>query len=134
MGYDSGLTYRSSTQEWIRGGGLVARTMPLQIAEQLNDRYFNNFKEFRETFWQLVEADSAVGAGWSPANRARMSRGWAPFVPEQFAIGGRAKFELEHIREIQDFGIQMVYYLPNIRVVSPLAHEYKFDFYAPLRP
>jgi RHS repeat-associated protein len=132
FGHENLPTY-DSPGKWMRAEGMVAGTMPRQVGEQLSGREFRSFAHMRAEFWRLVEADPILSAGWSSSNQALISLGKAPFAPLAYRIGGRMRYELEHIKEIQDFGAGMVYYLPNIRVASPFAHVWKFDLYAPLR-
>jgi hypothetical protein len=75
-----------------------------------------SFDYLRADFWRLVPIDPVVGIRWNPANSALMRRGQAPF--SSFGVGGRIRYELDHILQIQDYGAPMVYYLPNLRVVS----------------
>ncbi|MEM7360728.1 MAG: SpvB/TcaC N-terminal domain-containing protein [Pseudomonadota bacterium] len=132
----STLTRYDKPGKWMRAGGLVARGMPLQIAEQMVGKKYASFAKFREEFWQLVAKDPILSQGWSSKNRSQMAKGKSPGTRFGHRTFGKSSniYHLEHIKEIQDHGAYFVYNLNNIRVVSPFAHFHKFSLYAPLRP
>ena len=104
---------------------LRARIAPFpgQIAERMRRiGYFKNWREFRETFWKLVELDPILRVGWSDANLSLMRQGLAPFVETSQAVGGRsnAVYHLNHIMPLEHGG--PLYDFDNIEIVSPLFH------------
>lgn len=122
--------------EWFPNNpttGAAARVAPIpgQIARKLRRiGHFRSFREFRETFWQLVANDPVLGraatngqSGWSAQNLSRMRQGHAPWAPTGQATGGgaNAKWQLNHKQAITSEG--GVYDLDNIEVVTPWFHQ-----------
>jgi hypothetical protein len=97
--------------------------IPGQIARQMQGRYFNNFREFRETFWKLIAQDSHLNKGWDKTSMKRMRKGLAPFAPKDEQIGGGAnkRLQLDHSDDLQHGG--KVYDLDSIRIVTPRFHK-----------
>ncbi|WP_144405743.1 hypothetical protein [Aliterella atlantica] len=97
--------------------------IPGQIARRMQGMYFNNFGEFRKTFWKLVEQDPYLRKGWTKGNIKRMRQGMAPIAPRAEQTGGGANkvYQLDHSHDLQHGG--EVYDLGNIRIVSPRFHQ-----------
>ncbi|QVW23134.1 HNH endonuclease [Pseudomonas hormoni] len=94
--------------------------IPEQIADQLRDQDFRDFKDFRERFWELVSSDPELAKQFSKSNLKLMRKGSAPFpIPAEHA-GGRDKFEIHHIKAISDGGA--VYDMENMRITTPRNH------------
>jgi hypothetical protein len=97
--------------------------IPGQIARRMQGMHFNNFGEFRKTFWKLVEQDPYLRKDWTRGNIKRMRQGMAPIAPRAEQTGGGANkvYQLDHSHDLQHGG--EVYDLDNIRIVSPRFHQ-----------
>lgn len=107
-------------QRWLRGSGADAGRVPGQIAERLSGRTFESFKDFREAFWREVAGDPVLRQQFGKNSLREMEAGRAPFAPGPGRAGGRVKYELDHMVEIQDGGA--VYDLRNIVIRTPVNH------------
>ncbi|WP_370445026.1 HNH endonuclease signature motif containing protein [Photobacterium sp. GB-56] len=94
--------------------------MPSQIADKLRGREFSSFDTFRKAFWLAVSEDMELLKGFSRSNQRLIKRGNAPFCVEDDTAGGRERFEIHHIKEIQYGG--KVYDVDNLSVVTPKRH------------
>ncbi|WP_152610784.1 hypothetical protein [Ruegeria sp. ANG-R] len=105
---------------WLRGSNGNAGRVPSQVAEQLSGQEFRNFDHFRQEFWKAAANDPVLSSQFTPANRALMRDGLAPFAPRTQQKGGRVKYELDHNQELQNGG--NVYDMNNIVIRTPLNH------------
>jgi hypothetical protein len=99
------------------GGGWV----PRQVAEQLRDQTFANWKDFRAEFWKTVARVPELAKQFNSSNRRRMAQGNAPYAPISHRVGDKQTFHLHHDHPISEGG--PVYDLDNIRIASPLQHH-----------
>ncbi|MCP4529091.1 MAG: HNH endonuclease [Aestuariibacter sp.] len=109
---------------WLRGTDGNAGRIPGQIAAKLRGQSFDNFDEFRSTFWKAVADDPGLANQFTPANQRLMSNGQAPYaVPTQHTGMGQAqqKYNLHHLQSIAEGG--GVYDLDNIVIVTPRYHD-----------
>ena len=90
------------------------------MAERLAAREFPTFDAYRAALWKEVAADPALAGQFNERNIERMVDGKAPFSPPGEQVGGRKRFELDHIDQLQHGGA--VYDADNLRVVTPRAH------------
>jgi hypothetical protein len=107
---------------WIKGGGQYA-AFPGQIAKKLSGSPFKSFDEFRRAFWTEVGKDPSLRAEFvrlNPRNATELDAGRSPFAPLSQQVGGRTKYELDHIIEIQNGG--PVFGMNNLRILSPRMH------------
>ena len=101
--------------------GLGAR-IPTRIADQLRDREFKNFNQFREEFWKTVALDVELSAQFSKANLSGMTKaGYAPNVRTVDQHKSLDTYVLHHTVPISEGG--GVYDIDNIRIVTPKAHH-----------
>jgi YD repeat-containing protein len=101
--------------------------IPLQVAQALEGRSFNTFKDLQSAVWRTIANDTDLSAGFGQASLGNMFRGNAPFVPpayDNLKFGDR--FNLHHIKYIENGGA--VYDLSNLLIVSPRHH---FDIHHP---
>lgn len=107
-------------EHWLQEGKVGL--FPKQIADRMRGMHFNNFGEFRKTFWILVASDPALKRGWTPRNLSRMRNGWAPFVSQAERVGGGSNrvWQLDHKLAIKNGG--EVYDFGNLQIVSPKFH------------
>ena len=107
--------------DWMRRGiAEGGAPIPSQVAERLVGREFATFDAYREAVWKEVAADPDLARQFSAPNRAAMARGRAPFAPPTEQIGGRQRFELDHIGQLQHAGA--VYDADNLRIMTPRQH------------
>lgn len=83
--------------------------IPTSIASRLRGRYFESWKDFRETFWKEI-AESKFANQFSRANRVLMRKGYAPW-----SIKG--KFELHH-HGVGGWEATGLYNMDAIKIVS----------------
>lgn len=95
--------------------------IPKDVADQLRGKTFENFDEFRESFWKAF-SNTSYANEFSPSNIANMANGHAPAAPNNLKHGGIFKYELHHLNPIAEGG--GVYDLDNLIIVSPALHNY----------
>ncbi|PSV36109.1 hypothetical protein C9J44_10795 [Photobacterium sp. GB-27] len=106
---------------WLeKAGQELGAPIPSQIADKLRGREFSSFDTFRKAFWLAVSEDMELLKGFSRSNQRLIKRGNAPFCVEDDTAGGRERFEIHHIKEIQYGG--KVYDVDNLSVVTPKRH------------
>ncbi|WP_197413128.1 S-type pyocin domain-containing protein, partial [Vibrio sp. MEBiC08052] len=109
------------TGRWLEAAGKeLGSPVPSQIADQLRGREFSSFDGFRKAFWKAVSRDETLIMQFNDLNLNTMKNGRAPFCRKRDRVGGRVKFELHHVEEIQRGG--KVYDVDNIRVTTPRNH------------
>jgi hypothetical protein len=116
------------TGQWLIDG---AGAIPGQIARQLRGRTFANFREFREEFWRLVEADPVLRLQFGGQNQNAMRKGYAPTAPQSYqtgAGGANRAFNLDHVDSLDEQlsveqALQMLYDLDNLQVAAPLWNQ-----------
>lgn len=94
--------------------------IPSQIAERLRGREFSSFDRFREAFWLAVAKDNELLSQFGSRNQKAIKDGRAPAARHQQHAGKRNRFELHHVKQVQDGG--EVYEIGNLRVVTPARH------------
>ncbi|WP_071993010.1 HNH endonuclease signature motif containing protein [Photorhabdus khanii] len=94
--------------------------MPSQITDKLRGRKFNNFDDFRKTFWKEVGNDTELSRQFNSHNKAFLKKGYSPYSPQKEHVGNREKYEIHHIKFIKDGG--EVYNFDNLRVITPKRH------------
>ena len=107
-------------QPWLRGTDANAGKVPAQIAEELSGRNFRNFDHFRQEFWMAVSRDPVLNSQFSTSNQALIRNGGAPFSTSGQQVGGRKRFELDHVQELQNGG--NVFDMNNIVIRTPFNH------------
>ncbi|SHG17529.1 hypothetical protein SAMN02745781_04150 [Vibrio gazogenes DSM 21264] len=106
---------------WLEAAGKeLGVPVPSQIADQLRGREFSSFDGFRKAFWKAVSEDTNLMSQFSRANQRIIKRGGSPFVIPEETVGGRDRFEIHHVEEIQHGGA--VYDVDNMRVNTPKNH------------
>ncbi|BCS88804.1 hypothetical protein PSDVSF_20460 [Pseudodesulfovibrio sediminis] len=86
----------------------------------MNGKEFASFNDFRKSFWQEVAADPVLSKQFSAGNRTIMKKGNAPYASIDEQVGGRVKYELDHVQELQHGG--NVYDMNNIVIKTPFNH------------
>jgi len=106
---------------WLGGASQgEGAPIPSQIADQLRGKEFKNFRAFREALWKAVLANSELSKQFKPGNKAAMVNGYSPYATPSEQVGGREKFELHHVKYLEDNG--PVYDIDNIRILTPKRH------------
>lgn len=109
------------TGQWLRGSAGNAGRIPGQVGEVLSGRTFQSMGEFRSEFWRAVAKDPVLSRQFSPANRATMGGGQAPFVPMSQRLGGQTRYIIHHDTPISQGGA--VFDLRNMSIVTPRFHQ-----------
>ncbi|QMV14675.1 S-type pyocin domain-containing protein [Vibrio spartinae] len=108
--------------DWLSAAGKeLGVPIPIQIADKLRDREFNNFDAFRKAFWLAVSEDKALMSKFSRPNQAHIKKGTAPFAIPSEQYGEIKRIQLHHVEEIQYGGA--VYDIDNLRLVTPKNHN-----------
>jgi ribulose bisphosphate carboxylase small subunit len=94
--------------------------IPAQIADRLRGREFASFDRFREAFWLEVSGDHTLLSQFKGSNQELIKQGYAPFARFRDQAGGREKYEIHHLEEIQNGGA--VYDLDNMTITTPRNH------------
>ncbi len=106
---------------WLAGAGKdLGAPIPAHIADQLRGRRFSSFDTFREAFWEMVGHDPELSGQFNNTNRLGMLDQLSPFSPKSEHVGGRTKYEIHHIKPINQDGA--VYDIDNLRVLTPKRH------------
>ncbi|EPE8911668.1 colicin-E9 [Escherichia coli] len=107
--------------KWLDDAGKDSGApIPDRIADNLRDKEFKNFDDFRRKFWEEVSKDPELSKQFNPGNKKRLSQGLAPRARNKDTVGGRRSFELHHDKPIsQDGG---VYDMDNLRITTPKRH------------
>ncbi|WP_236327343.1 S-type pyocin domain-containing protein [Enterobacter bugandensis] len=94
--------------------------IPEQIADRLRGRSFTNFDRFRGAFWQEVARDPELSGQFKRGNAGNIRAGKAPSPRESEQVGGKIKYEIHHIKPIDEGG--EVYNVDNMGIVTPKRH------------
>lgn len=119
-GLASGHNLPTIEGRWLHGTGADAGRVPGQIAERLSGKTFESFDQFRESFWREVAQDSNLSAQFGPNSLREMQAGRAPFALGSSRVGGRVKYEIDHMVDIQQGG--GVYDMNNLIIRTPVNH------------
>lgn len=103
--------------EATRGEGAK---IPIQVADQLRGRTFRDFDHFREHLWKAVSRLPHLVQQLSVIDEDQVRQGNSPFASKTEVRGGRQRFEIHHIHEIQHGGA--VYDIENLVLLTPNAH------------
>ena len=105
--------------KWLKEGmGLI----PREVASQLRGRLFANMRSFREALWKAVYNIPHLRDQFNAGSRAEMEIGHAPFAPEKWQLGGRVKYEIDHMEPLNIGWERAVYDLGNLMIVPPRIH------------
>lgn len=106
---------------WLETAGKeLGAPIPNQIADKLRGEEFNSFDAFRKAFWLEVANDPDLLSQFSKANQRIIKRGSSPFPIPTEQKGGRDRYEIHHVEEVQHGG--KVYDVDNLRVMTPRRH------------
>ena len=94
--------------------------VPNQIADKLRGRTFANFDRFREAFWEEVSKDPDLSKQFKNQNQSNIRKGKSPFTRDVDSVGGRERYEIHHIKPINEDGD--VYNVDNMGIVTPKRH------------
>ncbi len=108
------------SKKLLRGTNGNAGYIPKLIGEQLSEKTFKNFDDFRNDFWETV-ADSEFASEFSANNISRMKGGLAPIAHSSQQYKGLKSYVLHHITPINAGG--GVYDMSNIMMVTPRMHQ-----------
>ncbi|WP_145511903.1 colicin-like bacteriocin tRNase domain-containing protein [Yersinia kristensenii] len=106
---------------WLAEAGKgLGVPIPTQIADKLRGRTFSSFDRFREAFWQEVAKDPELAGQFNKTNYVEMLNQRAPYPPSIEQIGDRKKYEIHHVKFINNGG--EVYNIENLRIITPKRH------------
>ncbi|SIO96726.1 Colicin-E2 [Vibrio spartinae] len=106
---------------WLEAAGKeLGVPVPSQIADQLRGREFSSFDGFRKAFWKAVSQDEVLSSQFNEGNQELIQNGFAPFPRFKEQVGGREKYEIHHVEEIQYGG--SVYDVDNMTITTPKNH------------
>ncbi|WP_145537814.1 colicin-like bacteriocin tRNase domain-containing protein [Yersinia kristensenii] len=106
---------------WLAEAGKgLGVPIPTQIADKLRGRRFSSFDRFREAFWQEVAKDPELAGQFNKTNYVEMLNQRAPYPPSIEQIGDRKKYEIHHVKFINNGG--EVYNIENLRIITPKRH------------
>ncbi|ASA58016.1 hypothetical protein BSQ33_20145 [Vibrio gazogenes] len=106
---------------WLEAAGKeLGVPVPSQIADQLRGREFSSFDGFRKAFWKAVSQDEILSSQFNEGNQELIQNGFAPFPRFKEQVGGREKYEIHHVEEIQYGG--SVYDVDNMTITTPKNH------------
>ncbi|MDW6093302.1 S-type pyocin domain-containing protein [Vibrio rhizosphaerae] len=109
------------TGQWLEAAGKeLGSPVPSQIADQLRGREFSSFDGFRKAFWKAVSRDEVLSSQFNEGNQELIRNGFAPFPRFREQVGGREKYEIHHVEEIQHGG--SVYDVDNMTITTPKNH------------
>jgi len=94
--------------------------IPKRIADRLTGQAFQNWRVFRQAFWNAVGEDEVLTRQFNASNVARLKKGYSPRVRAEQSVGGRTVYELHHQVPLSKGG--ELYNLDNIRVTTPKLH------------
>jgi hypothetical protein len=100
----------------------VTAPVPRQVADRMRGLHFDNWADFRGTFWQTVANDPVLRQGWTQSNLTLMQSGRAPFVipPEAVGGGANAVYQINHKLALEHGGA--LFDFDNLEIVTPLFH------------
>jgi len=107
-------------EQWLKGSHGNAAKVPLQVAEKLAGREFNNWGHFRKAFWREVGRDPILAAQFDADDIQRMRKGTAPQVAELQVLGKRKTLNIDHHEDLQFNG--NMYDMNNLIIRTPLNH------------
>ncbi|OCH17618.1 S-type pyocin domain-containing protein [Aliivibrio logei] len=106
---------------WLANAGKdLGAAVPSQVADKLRGREFSNFDAFRKAFWTEIQKDKILTEQFSGSNISTMMKGRAPFPRKRDRVGGRVKYEIHHVKEIQHDG--SVFDVDNMKITTPKNH------------
>lgn len=106
---------------WLAGASVgEGAPIPSYIADQMRDKEFRSFREFREAFWKIVGNSPDFANQLTPQNRAHVLKGRAPYARKIDRVGNRTKLEIHHRISVSDGG--PIYDMDNLRITTPKLH------------
>jgi hypothetical protein len=107
---------------WLKGTHANMGKFPGQVAAKMWGMRFENWDEFRKTFWKFVAEDKILSKSFDKESIFRMRKGLAPEVKNAVQkIGKQNSYHLHHNDPLQKGG--GVYDMSNITIATPVYHS-----------
>lgn len=110
----------NDVNKMMRGSQGNVGLIPKEIGDKLQEKVYNNFDDFRKSYWKEV-ANSSYANEFSSSNVKRMNKGLAPKAVSGQHYGKISSYILHHKNPIHNGG--GVYDLNNLVVVTPKMHQ-----------
>jgi RHS repeat-associated protein len=107
---------RHVSGRWLNNGAWG--TVPKQVAEKMRGQKFDNFNQFRQSFWKEVAGDSELASRFGADELGLMRAGQAPIAPAAQQHGEQTRYILHHMHPIHRGGA--VYDLDNMTCLKTM--------------
>ncbi len=111
-----------SPKQWKLSIAKNGEKIPKSIGDKLSGKTYKNFDEFRKDFWLEISKNEKFIKEFSKSNQGTLKKGQSPFVEKGGEYGLSKRYELHHIKPIQNGGA--VYDMNNLIIVTPKMHRH----------
>ena len=94
--------------------------IPTKIADALRGKEFKRFSDLQTAIWKEVAKHPELFEQFNSLNKTQIQKGNAPICPHDCRKGGRMRYEIHHIDQIQHGG--EVYHIDNLRINTAKNH------------
>ncbi|EHZ6901962.1 S-type pyocin domain-containing protein [Vibrio cholerae] len=94
--------------------------IPTKIADALRGKEFNRFADLQTAIWKEVAKNPELFEQFDKRNKVQIQKGNAPICLPDYQKGGRIRYEIHHITQIQHGG--EVYHIDNLRINTAKNH------------
>ncbi|ELX4139920.1 S-type pyocin domain-containing protein [Vibrio vulnificus] len=113
--------------EWVDGYWLgeaanvgQGQHIPTKIADALRGKEFKRFADLQTAIWKEVAKNPELFDQFDKRNKIQIQKGNAPICLPDYQKGGRIRYEIHHIDQIQHGG--EVYHIDNLRINTAKNH------------
>nr|MBF4355289.1 S-type Pyocin domain-containing protein [Vibrio anguillarum] len=78
--------------------------IPTKIADALRGKEFNRFADLQSAIWKEVAKNPELFEQFDKRNKVQIQKGNAPICLPDYQKGGRIRYEIHHITQIQHGG------------------------------
>lgn len=118
--FTSSIPIEGST---IQSSDFTTIAIPPEVAQQLMGQQFSSFDKLRGEIYKSIN-NSPYANEFKSNNQTLMSKGLAPYAPDQLQTGdyyNQEKYNIHHVKPVEDGGD--VYNLDNLAIVAPKTHD-----------